>query len=89
MKVSGRETTSRDVVVEIDKTELIREIERLVIKICPSLSNDAYVRNGFLYIYDYTHPHNNDDVYRKDRQATAEEEKWLNWMKDLKTLLNP
>ena len=87
MNVAGRETTTRQVMIEVDKDDLIRQLEMLVVKRCPTLKADSYVSDGNLYVYSYTHPHNNDDVYEKARPATQEEIEWMKWMDTLRMLL--
>lgn len=89
MKVSGKKTTTENVMIDVDKDDLFRQLERLVVQKCPSLGSDNYIdKDGFLWVYEYTHPHNNDDVYNKTRQATGEEEKWASWLGNLKSILN-
>lgn len=67
IKIEGTHKISQHVAIEVYTDDFINVLET-------ELGwKDRYVRDGKLYEYEYTHPHNGDEHFEEVRNATKEE----------------
>ena len=91
MKVKGFSTTLQQVEVEVTKETLKQAVLSLLKEKYSVYSSLNYLscKKGeyFLHEYEYTHPHNNDDIY-KTRPATEEEIKVYSLAEEISSLFS-
>lgn len=73
LKIKGitRKEVVNEVEIEIYDYELKNVIWQAIVKKYPSFENIERIRpDGMIMVYDFTHPHNNEDYYKEYRLAT-------------------
>ncbi len=73
--------------VEIDDYEVAKAMLALLKKKFPDYFKGDYInKEGYWEIYEYTHPHNRDDVYKRGDKATPDEielDNHLAWLRKI------
>lgn len=76
MILKGVRRYQEHVDVDIPATEIINSAVELFDKFHGRPAKDCYIDiKGIWKVYDYTHPHNRDDIYKALRPATQEEQR--------------
>lgn len=90
MKIKGTEYQMRDVWVEVKPFDVFEEIRKHLVEMHPILADGSYLDkvDGYVYVYDYTDGHNNDDHYEQLRIATDKDKEAFAFQDKLKQLFD-
>ena len=87
MKVQATVTKKEQVLVDVEPEALILLIKSRLSGRGISIPDMIQLKDGSWEKYDYTHPHNNDDIYKPCDPPTETELFWIRFLEELKITL--
>lgn len=72
-EIEGIRRSKEDVTIELRQENLVDAVLQIFYERFPQFTEGYIDDKGVWQIYEYTHPHNGDDVYKKGEKATEEE----------------
>ena len=85
VKGQHKEVKDTDVAIEVSPRQALYDIYWTLLKDKPNKA--SYIRDGYWYVEDYFDYHKREDVEKKDRAITHEEQKIYEAYSTLKDLL--